>query len=342
MITTYFSASSFNTYDECEIKYMFNYVLGRREETVNKKTNLGTIQHRVFETVAKIKQAADLGQISIQDDILGEVKVDGFIIEDYIPKIFLHYRTLFDYNDWSDSDVDTLYRWTNIVKESNLWPAKHKIVSPEMKFQFPIKKDWAAFDFTIDGKKVEGYLGLKGVVDLVIELDSSFYEIVDWKTGQRKNWSTGEIKTAEYLQTDPQLMFYYYAARQIFPSIDTLMTSIYYLDHGGVFTPQFDDEILPVVEGMLKKKFDHIRKNKKPAQICTKNRWQCSKFCFFGKNTFEGTGVKPLTEFRNGQVCKKGETMTMCEQMRFEIDRKGLDRAVAEYKSPDFKIKVVE
>jgi hypothetical protein len=321
---------------------MFQYVLGRREETVNKRTNLGTIQHRVFETVAKVKIAKDAGHEFMEDDILGNVTVEGFEVDNHIPALFDHYRKKFDYNDWNDNDIKELFRWTDIVRGSKLWPASYKIVSPEMKFEFPIKKDWAAWEFEIDGKKVQGYLGLKGVIDLVLEHDSEFYEIVDWKTGRRKNWATGQIKTPEYLQTDPQLMIYYYAIRQLFPAVPTLMTSIYYLDYGGIFTPHFSDDILPDVENMLKKRFTHIKKNKKPAMIPRDRRWQCTKFCHFGKNTFEGTNVKPMVEFRSGQVTPKGKTMTMCEQMRFEIERKGLDRSCEEYKNPTFKMKVIE
>ena len=38
-------------------------------------------------------------------------------------------------------------------------------------------------------------------------------------------------------------------------------------------------------------------------------------------------------EFRNGQVCKKGDIMTKCEQMNFELYKKGMDKVVKEYKA---------
>ena len=32
---------------------------------------------------------------------------------------------------------------------------------------------------------------IKGTIDLVTKIDDNVIEVVDWKTGQRKNWATG-------------------------------------------------------------------------------------------------------------------------------------------------------
>jgi hypothetical protein len=86
---------------------------------------------------------------------------------------------------------------------------------------------------------------------------------------------------------------------------------------------------------MLRKKFEIIKACKVPKLNKT---WKCTKFCHHGKNTFEGTNVKPIIEFRDGQVCAKGQTMTQCEQLKFEVERKGIDRVTKEYSAEGFSL----
>ena len=86
---------------------------------------------------------------------------------------------------------------------------------------------------------------------------------------------------------------------------------------------------------MIKQRFLEIKKCQIPELY---KSYKCKCFCWHGKNTFEGTNIKPIQEFRNGQVCKRGETMTICEQCKYEIEKKGLTKVVEEYQNPEHSI----
>ena len=44
------------------------------------------------------------------------------------------------------------------------------------------------------------------------------------------NWATGEEKTQEKLEIDPQLMIYYYAVNKLYPEIDNCIVTIYFIN----------------------------------------------------------------------------------------------------------------
>ena len=56
MIICYHRSSSLGTFDMCEMKYFFQYVLGMKDKT-NKKAVLGTVFHRVMQVLADKKIA---------------------------------------------------------------------------------------------------------------------------------------------------------------------------------------------------------------------------------------------------------------------------------------------
>ena len=43
-------------------------------------------------------------------------------------------------------------------------------------------------------KKLKGQLAIKGTIDLVTKLNDDTIEVVDWKTGRRMDWTTGEVQ----------------------------------------------------------------------------------------------------------------------------------------------------
>ena len=97
-------------------------------------------------------------------------------------------------------------------------PRKRNVVASEPQFDIAIEEDWAKYEYKMpDGKLVEGRLAIKGTIDLVTEVDEGVIEVIDWKTGRRLNWATGEEKTYEKLLEDPQLLLYNYAISKLFP-----------------------------------------------------------------------------------------------------------------------------
>ena len=81
---------------------------------------------------------------------------------------------------------------------------------------------------------------------------------------------------------------------------------------------------------MLRQKFEAVRSTKKPR---LNKSWMCSKLCHFGKTTFEGTHIQAIEEYRDGQVCKIGQTMTKCEQIKHDLDLYGIDTTMDLYKN---------
>jgi hypothetical protein len=81
---------------------------------------------------------------------------------------------------------------------------------------------------------------------------------------------------------------------------------------------------------MLRHKFEIIKKSKRPK---LNKSWMCNKLCHFGKTTFDNTHVQPLTEYRDGQTCGTGSTMTKCEQIKHEIELYGINTVTNQYKN---------
>jgi len=111
MLITYFRSSSYNTWDYCEQKYFLTYVLGYQDST-NKKTELGTMCHKVLEVLAGLKQGyQNDGRYYYLDDALGEVT-------------FTH-DELYNEVELSDDEVDTVNK-SRIDKNIYLWNVKIK------------------------------------------------------------------------------------------------------------------------------------------------------------------------------------------------------------------------
>lgn len=321
----------------CPQQYYLEYLIGMKGPG-NKAADIGSIVHKVLEILAKIKKAQQNGKDKIEDEITEESTTD-FNIQYIIEKVYLYYTKVFN-QVWTDDDfkIVTKHVYNAIEYGGGMFnPLNRIIVEPEQQFNFSIEKEWAKYDFTdpVSGEQVQGYLGLKGTIDLLTQIDDKTYEIVDWKTGARKNWATGEEKTQAKLEHDPQLLIYFYAASHLYPNIEQIVVTIFFIKDGGPFTVVFTKDNMRETEQMLKERFDTIRKTEKPK---LNKSWKCTKFCHFGKNTFEGTHKKPIVEFRNGEVTKRGQLMTICEQIKFETDRKGLDKVTKEYIKPGHSI----
>lgn len=332
MIITYFRSSSYNAHSMCEQQYFLEYVLGWRGPS-NKKADKGTIVHKILEILAFIKKGEQDQTDIIRDDILGDIDINNYALDNIIDKVYDHYSSVNTHHQWLDSDHSDCYNWVyKTLKYNNgmFDPRNRFIVSPEQHFDFEIKKPWAKYSYDTPDGKINGYLALKGTIDLITKIDDGFYEIVDWKTGRRINWATGKEKTQEVLEKDPQLRIYHYAASHLYPDVENIMISINFINDGGPFSICFNKSDLIDTELMLKEKFDIIKKTQKPRLNKT---WMCSKLCHFGKTTFENTHIHPTIEYRENQVCKTDTVMTKCEQVKHDIEIKGMNNVVEEYKN---------
>lgn len=330
MIITYLRSSSYGTHSMCEQQYFLEYNLGYRAPS-GKKADKGTIVHKVMEVLAHIKLCQQNKLPVYDDDIIGAINVYDYSLSDIIEKIYNYYTTNFDHHDWKPVDYRDCQKWVGKaleIQNGNFDPRNQDIVCPEQRFDIEIKKPWAYYDY---GNDLKGYLAIKGTIDLIAQANENTLEIIDYKTGRRLDWATGEEKTFGKLQKDPQLRMYHYAASVLYPDIDHIIVSIYYINDGGIFSMNYDKKDLPETENMIRRKFEQIKNCKRPR---LSRSWKCTKLCHFGKNFFP----QPVIEYRDGQVCGKGTPMTMCEQIRHAIDVAGINLAVDKYTVPGYNV----
>jgi hypothetical protein len=148
-------------------------------------------------------------------------------------------------------------------------------------------------------------LRIKGTTDLIVEIFSNFAEIVDWKTGECKDWATGKEKKFEDFCIDPQLLIYYLAMREKFPYVQDWSATMHYVRTAGPFTVSFSKEDIDKVKRMLKKRFDEIRHCKKP-NLKESERWFCKTVCSYGKTASDKNPDKTICQYIHEQINKKG------------------------------------
>lgn len=316
----------------CEQQYFLEYVLGWRGPS-NQKADKGTIVHKVLEILAIIKKANQDNILTIDDEVVGKLNTNNYDLETIKDQVYEYYAKANPHHKWSDKDKKECSKWVDKTLEFNngmFDPRNRLIICPEQRFDLVIKKPWAEYSYDSPEGRLEGYLGLKGTIDLITQIDDNFYEIVDWKTGRRINWATGEEKTHEKLQNDPQLRIYHYAVQQLYPHIEHIMVTINFINDGGPFSINFDRSDLPKTEDMIRQKFEIIKKTRRPA---LNKSWMCGKLCHFGKTTFENSHIDPLVEYRDSEFIKKGSFMTKCEQVKHDTEMLGIDEVTAKYQN---------
>jgi ATP-dependent helicase/DNAse subunit B len=301
MLVTYIRSSSYNNYAYCQMQYFLTYVLGHQSVS-GKKADVGTIVHKVLECLASLKkEEQDLSgkskKIVVTDDALGKISIDKSelrtekLVSTLLDKSFSFY-TNNSAHSFSKLDKENCYSliWTTLNFNSGQFdPRNRQIVAAEPHFDIPIDEEWAKFEYTMpDGKTVKGQLAIKGTIDLVTETEKNVIEVVDWKTGKRLDWATGEEKTYEKLCSDPQLLLYNYAISKLFPDYEQAIMSIFFIKDGGPFSICFDKSDHARFLDMLKQRFSDIQKNNKPKPISVdRNNWKCTKLCHFCKNNWQ-------------------------------------------------------
>ena len=279
---------------------------------------MGTITHKVMQTLGDKKVAMEKGLDFVEDDETGKKlsleECDNIeLINDLA---FDYYSSSFPEVDITEADRRACKRWADKAVAYNdgaLDPRNQNVFATELFFDFEIKKPWAKYSYKLEGKKIEGYLAIKGTVDLVVEHSDGYYEIIDYKTGKRINWATGEEKTHEKLQNDTQLLLYYYALKNMYPDRE-FSISIYYINDGGLFSMAFDEDDYQKAEEILKEKFEQIRNIQHPKLLSNKNKhWKCQKLCKFS------------------EPYEKDKEKSLCQHIRDEIIKKGVNTVVEEY-----------
>lgn len=322
----------------CEQQYFAEYVLGYRSPS-NKKADKGTIVHKVLEILAGIKLTQQNKIDTYVDDILGDIFVDQYNLDQITEHVYDYYTSQFKHHEWSTKDLKDIRLWVHkaLTDHNGIFdPRSRFVVQPEQHFDIIIDKPWAEYKYETKDGIIEGKLAIKGTIDLITKVNDSTLEVIDWKTGKRLDWATGQEKTLEKLYKDPQLKIYHYALSKLYPEYDHIIMSINFINDGGAFSMCFDKSDLESTENLIRKKFEEIKNCSKPKLSKT---WKCTKLCYFGKNTFENNpNILPLIEYRDNQVCSKGNYMTMCEQIKHDTELNGIKNVVDNYTAIGYSV----
>jgi ATP-dependent helicase/DNAse subunit B len=307
------SPSSMDSFQGCHNKFFIEQVLKWRSGNI--KAGLkGTILHEVMETLAKHK-------FDLQNDNKYIVPADWAYVEELTRLTFEKYQQEEPHHNWKPEDKKECIKWAKIAYESKYNPINLDIFEIEKFFEIELCEPEFCYTYKdFDGNDVQGFLKLRGVIDLVIKHDDTTLEILDWKSGQRKDFHTQKVKEIDDLYDDTQLLVYLYAVKQLY-NFPNILVTIFYLREGP-FTLFFGNKHVTRAKEKILEKFEAIKATQKADRDIS---WKCGKLCDFNQRTFEGTHIKPFIEFRDGEFTKPGENMSICQQVNYCNDVKGLD-----------------
>ena len=314
LIVTYIRSSSYNAESICQNSYFLSYVLGIRSLS-GKAADMGNVVHKAMELFARQKQCWQAGTEGYEDENFGYLKAADINDEMAVDISYKYYSEMSPHLTWTKADLKTCHGWTAKAVQLNdgmYDPRKQDVVEAEQKFDFVIDKPWAAYEYELGGEIIKGQLGIKGTMDLVVRDGPNDIHVIDYKTGQRKDWAKdgNDKKTYKELRYDPQLCIYHYATCMLFPEAEDITMTIYYINDGGPFTFFFEKKDMEFTESILQKKFDRIRNTKVPNLRVS---YRCTKFCYFGKNMSEQDPTKTICQFHKEQVDKIGVEQTMLQ-----------------------------
>ena len=316
------------------MQYFITYVLGY-QSTSGKKAQLGTIVHKVMECLASCKKYIQDNKnkksLKIVDSAIGDIEftTNSLFTKTFVDKLLKRSYAFYTENcthQYSQADFNFCKELVKTAIEYNdgqFDPRNRKVLAAEPQFDIPIEEEWAKYEYTLpDGKKIKGQLAIKGTIDLVTEVDNGIIEIIDWKTGKRLNWATGEEKTYEKLCVDPQLLLYNYATSKLFPDYDQSIMSIFFIKDGGPFSMCFDKNDQVNFLSMLEKRFKQIKRNDSPSPISQdRSNFRCTKLCHFYKNNWPGTNQSMCCHVGDSlKAFGYDETVKNCTKEGFSIN----------------------
>lgn len=285
MIVTYCRSSSYGGRKFCEHKFFLEYFVGLKDKT-NKKAQLGTITHKVMELLARIKVAFDRKEDRFEDEHFGTLKIDSLSLEDCLHMAWDHYVDSDTHNEYDEKDLETVCGWVDdaLSYGGGIYnPLNRDILEIEKQFDVELEWDWARYNYPEHG--ISGKFAIKGTIDLITLADPDTIEVVDYKTGSRRDWATGKVKEYEDMTIDPQLLIYSYALNKMYPDKHVLIT-LFFIRDGGAFTIPFGKEMDAASEILLKEFFGGVRKTLIPKRTIDDpvNKWKCFKLCGFHKD----------------------------------------------------------
>lgn len=329
MIVTFFRSSSFNAWSFCGMQYYLSYTLGLKPNAENGwkipkpqfKADKGNLVHKALELLARQKFAIQNGEAEFAEDEIGKKwSTTTFTPDQAFEEAWEFYSKIrTPHWPWDAKEYRLCRKWTfdAITMQNGMWnPMNRHVVMPEQYFDIVIEEPWAKYTYKLpNGEKLDGYLGLKGTVDLITELDADTLEYLDWKTGMRKDWVSGKQKDWKKLRDDPQLRLYHYALTRLYPNRKHIIMTIVFIQDGGPFSLDFGPADIPKTEQMIRERFETIRNCERPPRIIGNgaDKWKCERLCAFYQNEWKDTGK------------------TVCNHIHQELLSIGMEKVGAKY-----------
>jgi hypothetical protein len=323
-------SSSYGTWHMCQQQYYIIYGLGYSSKP-NKRAVCGTICHKVMEVLANCKKTMQDSptkkKFVFKDEELGEFKFtynilmsDKFVSE-LLDKCYSHYTTSSPHIEFNYEED---YAFSKLMVDSGLAmnhgsydPRNQNIFKAEQPFDFTIDEPWGTY--TYNGQQYT--LRIKGTMDLIVKEGEDVLHFVDYNTGARKNWATGEEKTYEKLHDDFQLMLYYYAMSKLFPDYKNKLVTIIFLRDGGPFTMCYEDDTIEKCKTEIKNHLEEVLNTKNPKLTHPfRKDFKCYRLCEFYKNKWPGTN------------------QSMCEYVENHVRLYGIENTSEKLKKPGFAI----
>lgn len=324
MQITSLSPSAYNTIDDCQMKYFIGNVL-RIREPEGLAAEKGTFVHEFLEILALYKMAQQDGKTTLNNGYEEVPAIDPMMVN--IDDLFKYLTERFKFkNTFKPADLKDCRKWIDVALASNEDPRKLNIVSPEHKFSLEIDEPWANYIYEdSDGKPQKGKYRINGIIDLITKVDDTTYKLIDWKTGARKDWLTGQVKEYDDLYKDIQLNIYYYCLSKLYPNIKNFIITIFYLKDGGPYDLAFDPSNEVLILAKLKAQFQKIASVTVPKLSRT---WKCQKFCFYSKLVLPDAPM----EFRKKQLDEVGTKMCACTHLHELIKLQGINKVTKDFK----------
>jgi len=284
--------------------FFIEYVLGYTTYS-SKAAEAGNFIHKSMEILALIKKAKQDGKSQIDELGMGSFIVNDYNLDDIFKKSCDFYLKKSP-NIYIEKDFKIYRNWFTKALEykSGLYnPINREIVGVEKSFDITFEDDWAKYEYELHEEKYIGQYSIKGNVDIIIKESKNILELIDYKTGARKDWLTGKKKEYNDFLKDPQLLIYYYALAHLYPDKDIII-SIFYINDGGVFSVPFDRTRLPSIKDMLRKRFEKIKTTKLPKLLSPSRKdFKCYRLCHAYKTM---VGDKTLCEYIHNEIRLKG------------------------------------
>ncbi len=164
----------------------------------------------------------------------------------------------------------------NILASGFYNPYNMKIIDVEQWFELEIPgEEWKSMDKHGELKQ----FSVRGLLDLVHEIDSDTIEIVDWKTGKRKSLYSQTPIDEEVLLREVQPRIYHLAAYFLYSGYKNIIITFYYANQGGPITISLSHDDIAMTLAFLYKTFSTIKGD----TLMRRNRhWTCN-MCSYDK-----------------------------------------------------------